>query len=299
MTEQPRICDYGDSTYRQDFWEGQGRDYEDAVERRVLRRLLPARGHRLLEIGAGFGRMTPEYKMYSQVVLLDYSLEQLQYARRQFGDVGYLYVAADAYRMPFQSDVFDGATMIRVIHHIEDVPTVLAQVRKILSGGGKFILEYANKRHLKSMLRHALGRNNWNPFTLEPIEFLELNFNFHPDYMGAQVSQVGFDVQQVIPVSWFRLAVLKRTLPTALLAGMDALLQRTAWAVSPSVFLDLELDGSAGEQLHLGLDNRLEIFSCPQSHTMVRQEGDALISETGIRWGIDGGVYDFRQPLDG
>ena len=55
MTEGPRICDYGDSTYRQDFWEGRGRDYEDAVERRVLRQMLPQSGFRLLEIGAGFG----------------------------------------------------------------------------------------------------------------------------------------------------------------------------------------------------------------------------------------------------
>ena len=42
MSERPRICDYGDSSYRQDFWEGQGRDYEDAVERRVLAKLLSA-----------------------------------------------------------------------------------------------------------------------------------------------------------------------------------------------------------------------------------------------------------------
>ena len=298
MTEPPRICDYGDSTYRQDFWEGQGRDYEDAVERRVLRRLLPDSGHRLLEIGAGFGRMTSEYKMYQQVVLLDYSLEQLQYARRQSGDAGTLYVAANAYRMPFQAGVFDGAAMIRVIHHIEDVPAVMAQIREILSGNGRFILEYANKRNLKSMLRQALGRNSWNPYTLEPIEFVELNFNFHPDYIQAQVSQIGLDIRRVVPVSWFRLAVLKRYLPTALLAGMDALLQRTAWTVSPSIFLDLQLTGSASGQLDLGLDNPLEIFKCPQSNTTLRQEEDTLISETGVRWGVYDGVYDFRQPLD-
>ena len=102
MNDGHRICDYGDSSYRQDFWEGRGRGYEDAVERRALARLLPRSGRRLLEIGAGFGRLTSEYRMFSQVVLLDYSLEQLQYARRRYGDDGFMYVAADAYRMPFQ-----------------------------------------------------------------------------------------------------------------------------------------------------------------------------------------------------
>ena len=84
-------------------------------------------GRRLLEIGAGFGRITGEYDMFQQVVLLDYSLEQLQYARRQYGDDGFLYVAADAYRMPFQDSAFDAATMIRVIHHFENVPAALGQ----------------------------------------------------------------------------------------------------------------------------------------------------------------------------
>ena len=299
MTEPPRICDYGDSTYRQDFWEGQGRDYEDAVERRALRRLLPDSGYRLLEIGAGFGRLTHEYRMYQQVVLLDYSLEQLQYARRQLGDAGTLYVAADAYHMPFQPGAFDGAAMIRVIHHIEDVAAVMAQIREILSGGGKLILEYANKRNLKAMFRHALGRNGWNPYTLEPVEFVELNFNFHPDYIQAQAAQVGFDIHRAVPVSWLRLATLKRVLPTTFLAGMDALLQRTAWRVSPSIFLDLQLAESAGGSLSSGLDNPLEIFKCPQSHTALQPEEDTLISETGVRWGIYDGVYDFRQPLNG
>ena len=54
---------------------------------------------------------------------------------------------------------------------------------------GTFILEFANKRNLKSMLRHLLGLNQWNPYTLAPLEFVELNFNFHPEYMQRQVTE--------------------------------------------------------------------------------------------------------------
>ncbi|MCA9907971.1 MAG: hypothetical protein KC519_04920, partial [Anaerolineae bacterium] len=77
----PNICDYEGSDYRVRFWDGKGRDYEDRVERVALRRLLPTQGRRLLEVGAGFGRLTQEYHAYEQVVLLDYSLSQLQYAQ--------------------------------------------------------------------------------------------------------------------------------------------------------------------------------------------------------------------------
>ncbi len=296
-SEEPRICDYGDSSYRQDFWEGQGRDYEDAVERKALAKLLPERGERLLEIGAGFGRITGEYKMFRQVVLLDYSLEQLQYARGRFGDDRCLYVAANAYKMPFQPGAFDAATMIRVIHHFEDAPAVLMQIEKALCLGGRFILEYANKRNLKAILRYLLGRSAWNPHCLEPVEFVELNFNFHPQYIERQVMQCGFDVQRAIPVSWLRLALLKRTLPTELLARLDSAMQETGWKLSPSIFLDLRLNKPGSPTLTANADP-LAILRCPQTGSRLRRDGDALVNADGLRWPIQGGVYDFRKPMD-
>lgn len=296
MRDGPRICEYGDSTYRQDFWEGQGRDYEDAVERRALAKLLPDSGVRLLEVGAGFGRITGEYHMFQQVVLLDYSLEQLQYARSRYGDDGYLYIAADAYRMPFQPGVFDAATMIRVIHHFEDVPAVLGQIRASLADGGRFILEFANKRNLKAMLRHFLGKNQWSPYTLAPVEFVELNYNFHPQYMRHQARDCGFTLRRELPVSWFRLGLIKRAIPTGLLTRMDEMLQATAWTLAPSVFLDLRLEN--GNALPEGLKpaKAHEILQCPLSGARLHRAGDELVSEDGLRWGIKQGVFDFRQP---
>lgn len=297
MSRRPRICDYGDSSYRQDFWEGQGRDYEDAVERRLLRSLFQRRGgRRLLEIGAGFGRISGEYRAYEQVVLLDYSLEQLQYARRQLGDDGYVYVAADAYRMPFRPASFDAATMIRVLHHFEDVPAVLRQIREVLADESRFILEYANKRNLKAMARHLLGRNGWDPYSLAPVEFVELNFNFHPDYMRRCVSESGFRLQRALPVSWLRLNALKRALPTGLLAALDAAFQHTGWELSPSIFLDLKTTGS-GSQALIPAEDPLAIMRCPETGAALRRAEGGLLSDGGSRWAIQQGVYDFRQPL--
>ena len=71
---ESRICDYEGSNYRTEFWEGKDRDYEDRVERVALRRMLPPQGRRLLEIGAGFGRLTDEYAAFDQVAgdLIDF-----------------------------------------------------------------------------------------------------------------------------------------------------------------------------------------------------------------------------------
>ncbi|MFN8426729.1 MAG: methyltransferase domain-containing protein [Anaerolineales bacterium] len=70
----------------------------------------------------------------------------------------YIYVAADAYRLPFVDGLFDAATMIRVLHHMADAPKALGQVRNVLGANGVFILEFANKLNLKAILRYWFGK---------------------------------------------------------------------------------------------------------------------------------------------
>ena len=287
-----RICDYEGSDYRTRFWEGQGRDYEDQVERGVLKQLLPKQGKRLLEIGAGFGRLTNEYHAYKQVVLLDYSFSQLQYAREKLGDGRYLYVAADAYHLPFIAGAFDGATMIRVLHHFERVPAVMQAIRHILAPQATFILEFANKRNLKALMRHRLGRQSWNPETLDPVEFVELNYNFHPTYIEQQLTQAGFKTDERIPASFLRSGLLKRTLPTALMVGVDRLLQKTGSLVAPSIFTRNQSVGESPDHTDVA-----DLFACPQTGAALRREGETLVNPDGLRWAIRDGIYDFKQPL--
>lgn len=291
--DQPRICDYEESDYRTRFWEGQGRDYEDRVEREVLCRLLPTKGKRLLEIGAGFGRLSAEYSMYEQVVLLDYSFSQLQYARQQLGDERFLYVAADAYKLPFKPNAFDGATMIRVLHHFERVPQVLTNIRRTLSADALFILEFANKHNLKAMLRYALRRQNWSPYRLDPVEFVALNYDFHPTYIDNALKASGFLIQQRVPVSWLRLGILKRSIPTDLLVRFDAALQQSGWLASPSVFTLNQATGTGSRQV---LDNSEDIFACPLTGGELHREGDTLVNDAGVRWAIRDGIYVFKAP---
>ncbi len=291
----PRICDYEGSNYRTEFWENKGRDYEDRVERMALHRLLPKKGERLLEIGAGFGRLTDEYHAYEQVVLLDYSLSQLQYAREHWGSSDrYIYVAADAYKLPFKPGVFDGATMIRVIHHMANVRTVLAQVRRVLSPKAVFILEHANKRNLKALMRYSSKKQSWNPNDLEPVEFVELNFDFHPEYIRQELQAAGFSVERRLPVSFFRLDSIKKIVHSSVLAGMDGLVQATGALYAPSVFVK----AAAGEH---GVSNLkvASILACPDCGGDLVQNGDHMICHRDHRrWAIRGGIYDFKAPIE-
>lgn len=292
---RPPICDYEGSNYRTEFWEGRGRNYEDQVERLALERLLPEGGRRMLEVGAGFGRLTNEYDAFNQVVLLDYSLSQLQYAQEHLGrSPRYVYVAADAYHLPFHPGVFDAATMVRVIHHMAHVDAVLEQVRRVLVPSGVFILEHANKRNLKAMLRYALRQQSWNPYDERPVEFVELNFDFHPEYIRRELQRARFGVADRIPVSLFRLDQLKDNLPVDMLTRLDRLFQDSGLLIAPSVFVRSIAIGLTPNNL----DHNM-LFACPEcGGELVRHDNTITCLNDGLSWSIRDGIYDFKAPIE-
>jgi SAM-dependent methyltransferase len=301
--DRPSICDYEGSNYRTEFWENQGRDYEDKAERVALRRLIPRRGKRILEIGAGFGRLSSEYlAAYDQVVLLDYSFSQLEYAREQLGtSEKFVYVAADAYALPFKAAQFDGVSMVRTIHHMQNVQLAVRQVARVLTDEGVFLLEHANKQNLKAILRYALKRQTWSPYSREPYEFVELNYVFHPQFMVDALTQHGFVVEKRIPLSWFRAGLLKQIVPTGVLVGLDTALQYTGFLVTPSIFVRSHKQPSGGPtassiDVHADPDS---MFVCPESGGPLTREGNVLYSaKSGLRWAVRDGIYDFKVPLN-
>jgi len=298
--ERP-ICDYENSTYRTDFWEGQGREYEDLAERAALRALLPPEGERLLDIGAGFGRLADLYDGYRQVVLLDYSLSQLRYARQRLGDARFTYVAADIYRLPLGTDAVDTTVMVRVLHHLVDVPLAFRQIARATRPGGAFVLEFANKRHLKNVARHLLGRGA-NPFSPEPYAFAPLHLDFHPEWVRQRLEEAGFAREQARSVSLLRVGALKRALPAGALARLDAALQRplAPLALAPSHFYRCRAtkagDVTAGGAL---------TFRCPSCghEPLMRAAGGWECHGCGAAWPIVDGVHVFKDvevgPSDG
>ncbi len=290
--DTPPICNYEGSDYQTSFWERGGRAYEDAVEAVALRRLLPPGGQLLLELGAGAGRNTARYAGFERVVLLDYSRTQLEQARQRLGsDPRYLYVAADIYRLPFVDGLFDAATMIRTLHHMADARRALDGVRQTLQPGAAFILEYANKQNLKAILRYALRRQSWSPFSPEPVEFAALNFDFHPATVRTWLRVCGFSVERQLTVSHFRMQPFKRWLPLGLLVQMDSLAQLSGdlWQLSPSVFVRCTARGETP------LAAPGAFFRCPAcAAPLPVSEGSPACPSCGKTWPFEDGIYDFR-----
>ena len=300
--ETPPICDYEGSAYRAEFW-GQGREYEDGAERAAVQSLLPPAGRRLVEIGAGYGRLAPLYGGYDEVVFFDYALSQLRQAQELWGDSGpggrprYLYVAGDFYKLPFAPGLFDAVTMVRVLHHAADAPAVLRGISQILAPGGAFLLEFANKRNLKAILRYLLRRQAWSPFEREPVEFVELNFDFHPAWIREHLAQAGLRVQKQRTVSHFRMGLLKRLVPTALLVSLDRLFQPSGalWQLTPSVFVRCV---AGGDDPPAPPD---AFFRCPAcgSPALAEERGALVCAGCGARYAVRDGIYDFKTVIEG
>ena len=297
----PNICDYENSTYRIAFWENPGRDYENLSEHTAVKRLLP-RGESLLELGAGFGRLADLYRDYRQVVLLDYSRSQLEYARDQLGTDKYLFVAADIYHLPFAPAQFDIITMIRTLHHMEEPLTAIRQARLVLRSGGTFIVEYPNRRSLKAITmwllrnRGPLNRGKHSPFELKMIKSSEMYFRFHPKCVHQLLVEAGFVPKRQRAVGYFRPGQMARVLSSRFMAGLDALLQPTGnlYQLSPSVFVQSEAVGQDG-QAPAGA-----FWRCPTccGFNLDEQPKAIYCTECQTYWPFEDGIYDFRPKAE-
>ncbi len=301
---QPPVMDYEGSHYETDFWVGQGRAYEDATERLALRRLIPAKGRRIAEIGAAFGRLVELYQGYEQIILLDYSRSQLQTAAQRLGDdPRYVFVAGNIYNLPLASNVLDTLVMVRVMHHLAEVPNALSELQRIVHRQSTSVLEYANKRNMKSLLRWWTGRQTWSSHNLEPVEFVKLNFDFHPTWMTQQFAKAGFTVQEQLGVSHLRIGMLKRLVSANLLASIDSLLFSVGgnYPVAPSVFIKAgspNVPEMSAKTIQLeDVAALLRCTICTAESLEQLQDDILLCKECKTKFAKKLGVWDFKEPI--
>jgi len=155
------------------------------------------------------------------------------------GDPRVRFVSADAIDLPFPDATFDTVVAVRLLLHFRDPEPVFREVRRVLRPGGRFILEYPNRRHVLAVIRHLIGRQDWSPTGLEAHEYLPDHFSHQPARVTQQLQRTGFDLDAVRAVSLFRSASIKRRVPIRLLVALEARLQHLLGPLvpGPSVFV--------------------------------------------------------------
>lgn len=231
-----------------------GRDYEHKSEIIALRALLQKikRIKNILEIGAGFGRLVPSYAFRAKkIILTDPSGKMLKAARETFAkkkNIKYIHSSIENLPAKIKPSSIDLVIMVRVIHHIRDINEAFTIVRKIVTPGGYFIFEFANKKHIKATLKEFLRGNfsflkdqttkdirSQRSKRLGTIPFL----NYHPDKIREILSQYGFEVIEKRSVSNIRSPFLKRIFSTDILVSIESLLQKPFSFIDfgPSIFI--------------------------------------------------------------
>jgi len=233
------LADYNDTDY-QAFWNE--RKYEDFADKLALKRLLHKIKNKpnksLIDIGGGYGRLAEVYlPLVEKATLFDYSQKLLSEAIALNGPALHT-LQGNIYEIPTR-DKYDIASMVRVAHHLEDLTSVLREIRMLLKPSGHLIIEIPNKRNLLEMIRFVFRRNIVNPFSKEPESRNQKGFyNYHPVYVKRLLNTNGFKIISKLSVSNFRSETLKKLFGNKLLMATEYLLQKplSLFALSPSIY---------------------------------------------------------------
>lgn len=233
------------------YWEG--REYEHLSEEIALKRLLSEIDNinRLIDVGAGYGRLSKQYIYRSKkIVLTDSSSRLLKMARKNIDSKNTVFVQSTVDNLPkrFKARSFDVLLMIRVLHHIDDIDKCFGIANKLLKDNGYFILEFANKGHFKAVISEITKGN----FTF-PLEFFPKDLrskstkkqkglpfkNYHFDFIDDLLYENGFVVVNKLSVSNFRNSFIKNSLPIEMLTGIEKYIQKPLSYINfgPSLFL--------------------------------------------------------------
>jgi SAM-dependent methyltransferase len=114
----------------------------------LLARRILGEGKVVLEVGSGFGYLSAELSRTEQLVVgVDISTFAVVEARRATRACKSVeFIAMDAAHLGFRDRSFDGVVSIETLEHLhpDDVPGHLAEVRRVLKPGGRFLLRTPN-----------------------------------------------------------------------------------------------------------------------------------------------------------
>jgi ubiquinone/menaquinone biosynthesis C-methylase UbiE len=301
--------DYESYDYRE-FWEDDKRSYEDASERLALGKLFKTvkKAGAIIDIGCGFGRLFNEYRDFDTIIMMDYSLNNLKNTkdtvldylnqdRKEFEKVHF--IAADAQNLPFKNDTFDAAISVRIVHHLANPGKFISETGRILKNKGLFILEFANKRNLKNILKFLSGKLKMSPFSTEPYMVGETIQDNHPSVIIDSFKKNDLKIGRIISVSNLRIGFLKRKIRLIDLLKLENIFQGlfSLCKLGPSIFIKAikNKDTNSVAIIPHKFTDMLLCPECKNSKCSLEISGNFLYcSYCGSKYTISDGIFDLR-----
>jgi len=236
------------------FWEN--REYEHRSEVIALKSFLNKihQINRLIDVGAGYGRLSAYY-MYraKRSVLVDSSAKLLKVARQKINsidssrgnDMKYIQSSVENLSKKVKNGSFDVVLCVRFLHHFENPNVAIDIAKKLLNKNGYLILEFPNKLHGKALAKHIIKgnigyRKNKEHENKKHLMNCSLPYmNFHPAEIQNELNLKGFRVIEKRSVSNIRNTFLKKHMPLSALLFVEQLLQIPLSKLNfgPSIFV--------------------------------------------------------------
>ena len=238
------VADYNDPSFNyKNYW--QLRQYEHLAEELALNKLfqLIPQKNSLVDIGGGFGRLTPFYApLFQKALLVDTSSKVLKEAKKlEKNFKNFKTKKGKVDQLPLANSSFETALMIRTAHHLASLDKALQETSRILQPQGYLILEFANKLHFKAIVKNLITLNFYDFIYHTPKEKSDqiIFANFHPTAIVSLLKKNRFQIIKAISVSNFRSPFLKKILPLKILLLMEKIVQKIypAYITGPSVFI--------------------------------------------------------------
>ena len=151
--------DRDNRAYYDDFSTGYERErgygYHQLLDELEMSVVAPmAAGARVLEVGCGTGLILGRLARHARTACgIDLSPGMLRGARERGLDV----VLASATQLPFASNSFDLVCSFKVLAHVPDIRSALAEITRVTRPGGRMALEFYNPWSLRYLAKRIAG----------------------------------------------------------------------------------------------------------------------------------------------
>lgn len=122
-------------------------------------------GGRVLDVATGEGgyiTILQRYlSSYASIIGVDASERVIQIARRAYQKPEIHFVQMNAEQLGFRTGTFDTVNISASLHHLENVSRVLAEMKRVLRSGGKFILTEMHRDGTTEAQFNAVRIHHW------------------------------------------------------------------------------------------------------------------------------------------
>lgn len=289
--------------------------HQDAIERRLVEQLLHRKGKWAVDLGCGYGRLTPLIsERYENVILMDHSIRGLERAGDSVGSANKFLVACDVRKPPVVDSSVDLILMIRVFHHMEHPEEPLRSISRKLRFGGEIILNFNNTFSIPFMLAgfaNKLFHTDLLNFRMNifsklpqmatesgckrPIYFCP--FSFVNTLLKAQALELG----DMIGVGFMHNSLIERKTEIINLERLTSFELKfgrlpVVRTLSPDIFVHCRNTRSDGNNSNV--NNSFDILCCPRcSGRLIGGNGSVKCFRCRSQYPYFGNILDLRTDV--